>query len=179
MKLLSEMVSEEHIEIVLDCLKKTKDIEGDVVELGCNVGTTSVYIQEFLKDKEFHVYDSFEGLPEKTKNDITNFSKGSCKTTKEIFINNFRGKKIPIIHEGWFKDAVYPDKISFAFLDGDFYSSIIDSLEKVYPRMSKGGIIAIHDYQWSRLPGVEKACIDFNPIEKIINKDNIGILTKL
>lgn len=42
-------------------------VPGDVVELGCNAGLTSVYLQmlidEFDPSRTLHVYDSFAGLP--------------------------------------------------------------------------------------------------------------------
>ena len=149
-------------------------LEGDVVELGCNVGTTSIYIHEILKlynsNKSFHVYDSWEGLPEKLEIDTglgnRQFFAGQCKTTKQSFINafTFNNLKLPIIHSGWFKeinDKEYPEKICFAFLDGDFYSSIIDSLNKIYHKMVKGGIIIIDDCGWDALPGCKKAVEDF------------------
>ena len=150
------------------------NLEGDIVELGCNVGTTSIFIKYYLNlsesDKIYHVYDSWEGLPEKMEYDIcpTNdyFIKGRCKTSKETFIKVFNHYKLelPIIHSGWFKeipDNEYPDKICFAFLDGDFYSSIIDSLNKIYHKMVKGGIIIIDDCGWDVLPGCKKAVDDF------------------
>ena len=68
------------------------------------------------------------------------------------------------IYSGWFKDipdSEYPEKISFAFLDGDFYTSIIDSLNKIYKKMVPGGIIIIDDCGWNALPGCKKAVEDF------------------
>ena len=195
-EIISEMIDKNHLKIVLKNLKKVLDrgIEGDVVELGCNVGTTSLFIQRFLdyynSDKKFHVYDSFEGLPEKTKKDesdvkyVHDFQKGSCTVPEETFINNFKlaGLKLPILHRGWFKDQEYPDKIAFAFFDGDFYTSIIGSFEKVYPKLTKGGIICVHDYGWDVLPGVKKACDDFfkdKPEKNYLKiKDNTAIVTK-
>lgn len=78
---------------------------------------------------------------------------------------------MPKIHEGWFADILptqLPDKISFAHLDGDFYSSILESLIYVYPRLSKGAVVVIDDYCDPKqldanniLPGVKKACDEF------------------
>ncbi|MCK5063454.1 MAG: hypothetical protein KAR23_06000 [Candidatus Aenigmarchaeota archaeon] len=193
----SDMVSKNHLRIVLTNLKEVldKNIEGDIVELGCNVGTTSLFIQKLLdhykSEKKFHVYDSFEGLPEKHDKDKNNverqFTKGRCKTKKETFIHNFKTKKLklPIIHIGWFgkiPDDEYPEKIAFAFFDGDFYTSIIDSFNKVYPKMVPNSRITVHDYQWEVLPGVEKACTDFlkNKPEKgtMTCEDIIGMMIK-
>ena len=195
--ILSGMVSENHVRVVLTNLKKVLDdnIEGDIIELGCNVGTTSLFIQKLLdcykSKKKFHVYDSFEGLPEKDNKDKSNtkyqYKKGSCKKGEEVLINNFKlaKLKLPKIHAGWFgeiPDEEYPKKIAFAFFDGDFYTSILDSFNKVYPKMVPNSRITIHDYQWEFLPGVEKACIKFlkNKPEKgtIINDDRIGIMIK-
>lgn len=153
-----------------------QNLEGDVVELGCHRGTTSVYIKRILNlhnsNKEFHVYDSWEGLPEKLDADISEvpwssrFSKGSLKVNKESFVNRFKSEKleIPFIHSGWFgeiSDKEYPEKICFAFLDGDFYSSILDSLNKIYHKVVPGGIIVIDDCGWNALPGCKKAVDDF------------------
>ena len=157
------------LQIVLE-----KDIPGAIVELGCNVGTTSIYIRKLLdlyeSDKEYHVYDSWEGLPELHSKDIAltggGFTKGACKTSEEQFKYNLvsRGLNVPIIHSGWFSeipDNEYPDQICFAFFDGDFYTSIIDSFNKTFNKMQRGGIVIIDDCGWSRLPGCETACLEF------------------
>ena len=151
-------------------------IPGDVVELGCFKGTTSILIQKTLDqfncDKELHVYDSFKGLPKKSKEDLS-FSQGFLKTQKESLIDNFKNYnvKLPKIHEGWFKDTLpseLPKKICFAHLDGDFYSSTKESLLYVYSNLSKGAIVVIDDYCDTNLlkvkdsfPGVKKACDEF------------------
>jgi len=181
-ELLSEMVSKKHIEIILENLKKSLSIEGEVVELGCNIGTTSIHIQKALKEtnKKLYVYDSFQGLPEPTNFDGIIYKKGDCNSTKKQFIENLKND-LPIINEGLFSECEYPNKICFAFFDGDFYSSIMDSFNMVYSKISKGGYILIHDYKFEKLPGVEKACNEFlkDKPEKIIEKDNIGIIKKL
>ena len=67
---------------------------------------------------------------------------------------------MPIIHKGWFSDltlADTPDVISFAFLDGDFYESIHDSLKVVWPKLAPGAIVVVDDYQAEALPGAKRA----------------------
>lgn len=103
----------------------------------------------------------------------SNFYAGVLKTQKENLILNFKKHKtkLPEIHVGWFAEVLpktLPRKISFAHLDGDFYSSIIDSLTYVYPKLSKGAVVVIDDYCDPKklnvnniLPGVKKACDDF------------------
>jgi len=179
--LKSSMISEKQLKALLLELINTieNNIEGDIVELGCFMGTTSVYLKRVLEsyktNKNLHVYDSFEGLPEKSEfdNSPPEYHKSALAVTERRLIENFKEKNVslPIIHKGWFKNMDYPEKISFAFIDGDFYQSILDALIKVFPRMSRGGIMCIHDYDYPKLPGVKRACLDFfgklDMIEKI------------
>jgi len=148
------------------------DIEGDVVELGCNVGESSKYLRKTLdilhSDKKLWVYDSFEGLPEKSMwEEGTGWRSGTLKTTKDVLVTNFISNNLlppDNITKAWFadiQDSDLPDKISFAFLDGDFYNSIYDSLVKIYDRVVDGGYIYLHDYCRNDLPGVKAAMDQF------------------
>ena len=173
----------------------TCQIEGEVVELGCNVGETSKAIQKLLTsfkiNKKLYVYDSFEGLPEPTRCDFINGSprvaKGILKTSEEIFINNFNTNKIELpfrIVRSWFKDIQeedIPSRISFVFLDGDLYNSTLEGLEVVWPRMVTGGRVYIHDVGHPKLPGVSKAIEDFSDSYKLFFQETcygLGYFTK-
>ena len=116
--------------------------------------------------KKLWIYDSFEGLPEKSAFDESvlgvDFKGGELSVTKREVKERFlrAGLPVPVIKKGWFADLKaddLPAKIAFAFLDGDFYESIRDSLRLVGPRMSEGGVIVVHDYSNPALPGVRKA----------------------
>lgn len=166
---ISTMVGIVQMRYILDNLYSVRDIPGDVVELGCNVGTTALYIRRLLNilnnGKVSHVYDSFEGLPDAIEHDGNppRLSRGNLSKEQSAFEQTFIDAQLecPVIHKGWFSeipDSEYPDKICFAFFDGDFYSSIMDSFFKVYHKMAPGGIIIVHDYEGAGLPGVKKAC---------------------
>ena len=82
----------------------------------------------------------------------------SKREVKERFLR--AGLPVPVIKKAWFSELNgddMPEKISFAFLDGDFYESIKDSLRLVDARMSLGGVLIVHDYTNPALPGVKKA----------------------
>ena len=167
---ISTLVNIDQMRYILDNLFKAVQIPGDVVELACNVGTTALYIRRMLDvvapDKTYHVYDSFQGLPEPMEVDGNSRQKGHMRTDQSVLEKNFEEAclKCPVIHKGWFSeipDNEYPDKICFAFFDGDFYSSILDSFFKVYHKMVPGGIIIVHDYEGAMLPGVKAACDKF------------------
>jgi len=154
---------------LLDAIQN--NIEGDVVEFGCYVGESSKYLRKTLVDtnsnKKLYVYDSFEGLPPLTSYEQgTGWTEGGLKTTDAVLIQNFKDNSLepPVITKGWFKDISQdniPEKISFAFLDGDFYNSIYDSLKKIYNKVEDGGYICFHDYERNDLPGVKAAIQDF------------------
>jgi O-methyltransferase len=146
-------------------------VSGDIVELGCHRGQSSVVIQRIIDahggGRALHVYDSFEGLPELHGEDEgTHFRAGAIQSPMDVLVANFeeRGLPLPEIHKGWFSDTLptgLPEYIAFAYLDGDLYSSILCSLENVYPRLSRGAICLIDDYGRSKAPGVEKACDEY------------------
>lgn len=147
-----------------------RQISGSFVELGCYTGTTALYIRRLLNDRgaqnELHVYDSFDGLPEKTSADNSpageQFRAGELRASKQQLIKHFRqaGLQLPIIHKGWFEeltDADMPKEIAFAFLDGDFYTSIASSLNVITPHLIPGAIVLVDDYTNEALPGAQKA----------------------
>ncbi len=54
-----------------------------------------------------------------------------------------------VFPQGWFKDSLPNapiEKLSVLRLDGDMYESTIDSLNHLYPKLSKGGFCIIDDY---------------------------------
>lgn len=170
MKLLSDQVSEREVQIILRELRRVLagKINGDVVEFGCYVGTTSVFLQQELKSsaKQLYVYDSFEGLPEKVDQDLSpageQFKKGELFASKNQLIKNFKqlNLELPKIHKGWFSDlslSDIPKEICFAYLDGDYYHSILDPLKIIWKNLTPGALIVIDDYQNEQLPGVKKA----------------------
>lgn len=176
--IISDQISREGLETVLAQLERTlsRGVPGDIVEFGCYIGTTSLFIRRVLDEtaqsgrREFHVYDSFEGLPPKSRQDTSaagiDFEAGKLYVSKKEFLQQFQAAGLvpPIIHKGWFNqltDGSVPEEIAFAFLDGDFYDSIISSLRLVWPHMTPGGTIVIDDYKRETLPGVEQAIGDF------------------
>lgn len=143
---------------------------GNVVEFGCYVGTTSLFIRRLLDTYdftgEFHVYDSFMGLPEKTQLDASaageQFKAGELLAPRKTFVQNFKkaGLKLPIIHKGWFADFTpedVPESIIFAFFDGDFYESIADSFRTCDSKFQETATIIVDDYANEALPGAARA----------------------
>lgn len=188
--LISDQVDAAQVQTILTELARVLPAtSGAVVEFGCYIGTTSVFIRRLLDaaqdDRQFHVYDSFEGLPPKTIHDESRagdqFQAGELAVSKKQFMLAFQkaGLRTPFIHKGWFSElssAEVPDQIAFAFLDGDFYESIRDSLHLVLPCMEPGGTIIVDDYAREALPGAAKAVHERIPAVQVRTAHNLGII---
>ena len=175
MKAGEQQIDEAQRELILGELEGAMTAGGDVVELGCYMGETSVQIGRLMKRlgaaKKLWLYDSFEGLPEKSGADASaigvNFRAGELRASKAEVMNRFKkaGLDLPIVKKGWFNDLDVtrdlPEKICFALLDGDYCDSIRVSLRLVVPKMSENGTIIVHDYQNEALPGARKAVDEF------------------
>ena len=164
----NDQVSEQETAKILELARSVFDVPGDYVEFGCYAGDTSLMLAEILvgSEKKLYLYDSFEGLPEKSSQDASDagrdFVKGALAVSKKDVKARFlrAGLMVPVIKKAWFNELTsedVPDKIAFAFLDGDLYESIRDSLRLVEGKMAEKAVIIVHDYANPALPGVAKA----------------------
>ena len=173
----NDQVSEAETNKIIEIARRQLVEPGDFVEMGCYKGDTSLCLAEVLAEagkgaedlraaKKLWIYDSFEGLPEKRQQDESvlgkEFKGGELFVTKREVKERFlrAGLKLPQIKKAWFSELGaedLPSEIALAFLDGDFYESIKESLNLVADKMSKNGIIMVHDYHNPALPGVKKA----------------------
>ena len=170
--IISDQVKTDELQVLLEALVESLNREpsGAVVEFGCYIGTTSLFIRRVMDalgaTGEFHVYDSFEGLPAKSASDHSpageQFRPGELAVSKKTFVAQFKkaGLGLPRIHKSWFADLTatdVPECIGFAFLDGDYYESIRDSLRLITPKLLPGATIIVDDYASEALPGAARA----------------------
>ena len=176
----NDQVSAEETEKILETARRCLAVRGDFVELGCYRGDTSLLLAEVLREynsglvensvekpvKKLWIYDSFEGLPEKNSKDLSElgkeFREGELMATKKEVKQRFlrAGLPVPIIKKKWFNELTgedVPSEVAFAFLDGDFYESIRDSINVVVDKMAENSVMIVHDYSNAALPGVMKA----------------------
>ena len=170
--IISDQVDERELRVLLRELERLLEAgcQGSVVEFGCYVGTTSLFIRRLLDAYQyvgaFHVYDSFAGLPEKTAQDASaageQFVAGELAATRKGFFQQFKkaGLRPPVVHKAWFAELTpqdVPEDIMFAFLDGDYYQSIMDSLWLVTPKLTPDAVLVVDDYANEALPGAARA----------------------
>ena len=186
----NDQVSRTETDKLLEFARNCLAVSGDFVELGCYKGDTSLLLADILRGtgKILYIYDSFEGLPEKTNKDESaageNFKGGELYVTKREVKERFlrANLPVPVIKKAWFNElggADLPGKIAFAFLDGDFYESIRDSLKLVENKMAEGSVIIVHDYNNPALPGVAKAVDEWirSRKRKITKYESLAIIS--
>ncbi len=194
-KLINSLIGTSVVEglHIFESIIKTMDIKGDVCEFGVAQGKTSKLIGYLIKNtnKKLYLFDSFEGLPEPSINDELKddiFNLGSMKSYKgKMFhkkhkvINELTDIKLEtnkyIINEGFvneenIKNLIFPDRVSFAYLDFDFYQPTLDVLNVLDKKLLYKSIVIVDDYDFFST-GVKKAVdewIDINKGKYKINK---------
>ena len=164
-----------------------KDLKGDFLECGVLKGFSS-YLLRSLEDQLFKdtiynyfLVDSFEGLSDfldedKSLNpDIIQNKKGDLKANIEDVEILFKQFKNVNIIKGWipkvFESLDENNKYKFVHIDVDLYQPTFDSLNYIYDKVVKGGIIITDDYRSPSFPGNQKAW------EKYFNYKNIRSLS--
>ena len=179
---------------IIESVILTLYVPGDVCEFGVAQGKTSKIISYLIKNtkKKIYLYDSFEGLPkptnkDKLKDDIFNLGniesyEGKMSHNENKVINELKSIKFDLnrveINKGFFnqeniRSFRFPNTISFAYIDFDFYQPTIDVLNEVQNKLSIGSIIIIDDYDFFST-GV-KTAVD----EWYLNKEDLFKLIKI
>ena len=151
----------------------TKNLQGDIAEVGVYKGGTARLICEVKGKRNLYLFDTFEGLPETNENDLL-VQKGWLQDTSLESVKNYLSD-FENIHflKGVFPETAKPisdKKFSFIHLDTNLYQSTLDALDFFWPRMVVGGRIVSHDYNTNSMPGIKKAFLEFfeKEPEKII-----------
>ncbi len=169
------MVGHKRLDNVQACIEDVikNEVPGDFIETGVWRGGTTIFMRALLnaygiKDRKVWVADSFEGLPVPKSEDDgwdrsqVQFLKVSFEKVKSNFAKfGLLDEQVEFL-KGWFCDTL-PNapiqKLAILRLDGDMYSSTMDSLQSLYHKVSKGGYIIVDDYySW---PACRAAITDF------------------
>lgn len=148
-----------------------RGVPGAIVECGIAGGGSSAVMALALQDvgssRHLWLFDSYEGLPDPTVDDIDPASggtgahirplpKGSCLGTFED-VEHLMTDVIGVprnqftMVKGWFQNSVKPNaenigEIAVLRLDGDWYESTRTCLEGLYIRLAPGGVLIVDDY---------------------------------
>ncbi len=146
-------------------MKAVFNLKGEIAEVGVYKGGSAKILAELKGEKELHLFDTFEGLPEEviTNEDLVKPGWLNDVNLEEVksYLSQYNNV---FFHKGLFPDTAEPIKekrFSLVHLDTDIYQGTLESLKFFWPRMVKGGRIICHDYNNEDCPGVKKAFKEF------------------
>lgn len=153
------------------------NISGAIAELGVFRGTTARFFRELLPDRELYLFDTFEGFDKRDTRDMG--TSGEFAESLEN-VRAFVGEDKTYFIKGYFPESAndFNDKIRFALvqLDADLYNPQKSGLDFFYPRMTKGGVIVVHDcnnvFSGSR-DALEQFCTE-NKLDAVYMPDKSG-----
>ncbi len=168
-----------HIKVLLALAQEVRHLEGDLAECGVYRGATLVpmgmYLRQSGVDKRLYGFDSFEGFDAAIESEIalggapdihkrrggfgdTSFQEVAAKLQRFGLF-----QQVQII-KGYFVDTLSQfsaHKFCLVHLDVDIYESYRVTLDFFYPRMVRGGVILIDEYNDPPWPGCNKAVDEF------------------
>lgn len=142
-----------------------RGVPGDLIETGVWRGGTTILMRAILKkyevtDRLVWCADSFEGLPVPTTTDIQAqpFSDFSDRDYLAVSLEQVQANfdRFGLLDDqvrflkGWFCDTLPTapvGRLALLRMDGDLYSSTMDALKNLYPKMSPGGYVIVDDYK--------------------------------
>lgn len=138
--------------------------EGEIAEVGVYRGGTTRIIAKSCPNKKVHLFDTFTGMPDVSK-EIDLHRSNDFSTTSLEFVSEFLADCSNIVfHPGIFPstaDTVKNLRFCFVHIDVDIYTSTRDCLEFFYNKMVPSGIMVFDDYEGEGCPGVKKAVDEF------------------
>ena len=165
------------------------NVEGDIVECGVWQGINLVLFQKLIEikkisNKKIYGFDTFEGIPIPTKNDITKDNKpmineyknmtkkdgssgwnyASLKEVKKNYTENTKKNDNLILIKGKVENTLsskknIPNKICILRLDTSLYEGTKIELKNLFPRVQSGGVVIVEGYE--QFKGVKKATDEY------------------
>ena len=167
-------------------LKLISKLEGEMIECGCWKGLSSYLMCNYLKSenndfsgKNFHIFDSFEGLSTPKEEDIIvdklvdnkGERKGKAFKGKGAYNAQLEDVKTALsefpdikYYKGWIPESLgefKETKVKFVHIDLDLYEPILGALNFFDKKMVSGGIMVCDDYGSLYWPGAKKAVEEF------------------
>jgi len=145
------MITDAQLFDLIQFIKITSNVKGDVVEYGSLHGGSGAILVEAVKyygKKPVWLFDSFAGIP-KSRYGLDyrwngSFSNNSFKEVEAVFADCDNVNVVPGNIIETYNKVTNP--ISFGYIASDTLESCEILLNFMWPKLSRGGIIAICDY---------------------------------
>jgi hypothetical protein len=171
MKSQRTLLGYDRLYVLWQVVRNVADIPGSVAEVGSFRGGSAHFIASALAslaggEVPMHVFDTFEGHPEKAITDKDPFHvPGQFSETSADDVRAYLSAFTTLqIHQGDVADSLPRlDESAYRLvhIDTDLYKPTILCLEYFGDRLSTGGVIVVDDYGQKKCPGVPKAVSEY------------------
>ena len=155
---------------ISDLVREVMDVPGHIAEFGCWKGANTLFMAKLLRiydpngPKVIHAFDSFEGLTAfsevdgKSKTRVGDY-KGSLEELEDMIRLHEMQDEV-LIHKGLIEKTLSgvlesDPALSFSlvYCDTDLFESTRVILERMHPRLVKGGLIVFDQWNYENFPG--------------------------
>jgi hypothetical protein len=144
----------------LKCLKGWKNIIG--VEIGVQYGVNARDILDKYDIKTLYLIDPYGLFPSASGGGLTGQESDKIKERAYDYLKNYNDKIIWVEEFSWDAVNLIPDNLDFIYIDGDHRAEAVEKdIELYYPKVRIGGLVAGHDYEKRRAPGVVNTIDNF------------------
>jgi hypothetical protein len=164
----------EQIDLLLQVVEETKNVAGDILEVGSYRCGATVAMAASNPAKNVYAFDLFGGLPYPEHPDFRSFGETDFEEIAGV-VRNFpnivlvRGRHELTVPE--FAKAAKP--VSLLFMDSDFYSSHLVSLLNFWPLIPLGGAVVFHDWTFEDVQLAVKQTI--NPADCVYRGSSVNM----
>ena len=149
------VVKEDRCYTLYQAATQCLNLEGDFAEAGVFKGGTAMMLSKILSQdrrgpRPFHLFDTFEGMPEEADHDPSGHKKGHFGETslqgiqRKLAAYDFVNYYPAAIPAGF--PPVAERKFAFVHVDVDLYQATKESFGFFYPRVVRGGLMICDDY---------------------------------
>jgi len=138
------MLSWDRAQSLAGIAKKAATLDGEFWDVGCNGGGSAAIMKEAVPKSQIRLFDSFEGLPESTKEDGPGRAVGEFIIPYSEFL-----KRLGTVYKGWVPETfkgLENSKIALAHVDLDYYKGTKEALQFILPRIVSSGYVIVDDY---------------------------------
>jgi len=160
-------------------VQRALGVDGDLIELGVWRGDTFVEIAAAAQAAQRRAVgvDSWRGMDAPTERDVSpdgqcEYPAGGLAADFATFTNRIvKFGDVVQVYRGWIPEVLskIPEatRFCFAHVDLDQYGPTLCALRWVWPRMSPGGVVAVHDWFFGRDILAPAAVVDWIAVDKI------------
>lgn len=145
------MITDQQLFDLIQLIKMTKNIVGNVVEYGSLHGGSGAVLAEALSYyglKDLFLFDTFAGIPNSSYGVDWRWTNSFANNSYSQVCNAFKDLSNVKVVKGNIKEThkTVDGPFSFAYIASDTIESGIYLMDYIWPRLSKGGIVHTCDY---------------------------------